>query len=73
MTPIEEVDVHDIVLVRDGDHIRLLFGHLRLSSLMNNAQGVFVDVPGEGKMQVQRTRQGFFALKHNPMIPIGLE
>lgn len=73
MTCAEDRTPNDIVMVRDGDHIRLLFGHLRLSNLMNSAQELFVEIPGEGSMQIQRTRQGFFAVKDDLMIPIRLE
>lgn len=73
MTCAEDSTLNDIVMVRDGEHIRLLFGHLRLSNLMNSTQELFVDVPGEGSMRIQRTRQGFFALKDDLVIPIRLE
>lgn len=73
MMPEDGGSTHDIVMVRDGDHIRLLFGHLRFSNLMNSTQELFIDVQGEGTMRIQRTRQGFFALKDNLVIPIRLE
>ncbi len=73
MTRDKVVDANDIVIVRDGDQLRLLFGHLRLSNLMNSGDALFVDVPGEGSLRIQRTRKGFFAMKDNLAIPICLE
>ena len=50
----------DILLVRDRDGYRILHGHLHLTSMLELFNEAIVDVSGEGKVRVFKTRRGVF-------------
>ncbi len=60
----------DILIIRDGNGYRVLHGHLRLASELSLRQEIVVDVPGEGRIRVMRTRQGDFAAAGSQRLPI---
>jgi hypothetical protein len=60
----------DIVIIRDGDGYRLLHGHLRLATVLGESDEVSVDVRGEGKVKVARTRYGYVAGKDGHRLPL---
>lgn len=60
----------DIVIVREGDAYRLLHGHLRLANMFGGSEEVFVDVQGEGKVKIVRTRHEYFAGKDGQRLPL---
>lgn len=60
----------DILIIRDGNGYRVLHGHLRLASELSLRDEVFVDAPGEGRIKVVRTRNGYFASANGQRLPI---
>jgi len=60
----------DIVVVRDGNVYRLLFGHLRLASEMETSGEISLDVKGEGKIRVVKARTGYFVNQDQQRIPL---
>ncbi len=59
-----------IVIVRDGEAYRLLHGHLRLANVLRGADKVLVEVRGEGKIVVMKTRDGLFAGPNGRCLPL---
>jgi hypothetical protein len=60
-----------IVLVRDGEGYRILFGHLRLTSVLSRSREVTVDVRGErGWAKIVRTEEGLHVAKGNLQLPL---
>lgn len=49
----------DILIVRENDGYRLLHGHLRLASVLLAADEVAIEVKGEGKVKIAKTRNGY--------------
>lgn len=60
----------DILIVREGDGYRLLHGHLRLASVMATADEVALDVPGDGKVRIIKTRTGYVIGKDVQCLPL---
>lgn len=60
----------DILIVREGDGYRLLHGHLRLASLLGTTNQVAVDVPGEGRVSIVKTRTGYVVGKDAHGLPL---
>lgn len=60
----------DILIIRDGNGYRILHGHLRLASELSQRSEIFVDAPGEGRIKIVRTRQGYFATFGVQRLPI---
>lgn len=60
----------DIVIVRDGEHYRLLHGHLRLANLLRCAPQAAVEVRGEGRMLVVKTRNGYRIGRDGRLAPL---
>jgi hypothetical protein len=50
----------EILIVRDGDGYRVLFGHLHLASQLSLSNEVDVAIKGEGIVKVVKTREGLF-------------
>jgi hypothetical protein len=62
---------NEILLVRDGDGSRVLFGHLRLSSVLTTSSEVTVNVKGEqGRAKIVRTEEGLHVAKDNLQLPL---
>lgn len=62
----------DILIIRDCDSYRVLHGYLQLANELSRNNEVVVDVKGEGKVKIIRTRQGFFAGQDNQRLPLML-
>ena len=60
----------DILIVRDGDVYRVLFGHLRLSSMLSQSNEAFVNVKGEGLAKVVKTAKGLHVAKAGFQLPL---
>jgi hypothetical protein len=60
----------DILIVRDGDGYRLLHGHLHLASTLSMFNEVSLDVKGEGKVKIIKTRNGYFVGDSGQRLPI---
>lgn len=61
---------NDILIVRDGDVYRVLFGHLRLSNMLNESHEAFVNVKGEGLAKVVKTNKGLHIAKDSLQLPL---
>ena len=60
----------DILIVRDGEVYRVVFGHLRLSTVLSASQEAFVTVKGEGLAKVVKTSKGLQVTKDNFQLPL---
>jgi hypothetical protein len=60
----------DILIVRDGDGYRLLHGHLHLASILSMAGEVSVDVKGDGKVSIVKTRTGLQVTRDSQRLPL---
>jgi hypothetical protein len=60
----------DILIVRDGEVYRVLFGHLRLSSMLSETNETFVNVKGEGQARVIKTTKGLRVDKDSLQLPL---
>ena len=60
----------DILIVRDGEVYRVLFGHLRLSSMLSESNETFVNVKGEGQAKVIKTNKGLLVHKDSHQLPL---
>jgi hypothetical protein len=62
---------NEILLVRDGEGYRVLFGHLRLTSVLTMSTEVTVNVKGEqGRAKIIRTEEGLHVAKDNLQLPL---
>jgi hypothetical protein len=62
----------DIILIREEKNYRILYGCLRLVGDLSNADEVCIDVKGEGKVKVFKTREGLFVKRKNRRLPVFL-
>lgn len=61
----------EILLVRDGEGYRVVFGYLRLSTVLTMAREVSVNVKGEsGLAKIVRTEVGLHVTKDNRQLPL---
>lgn len=60
----------DILIVRDGDAYRLLHGHLRLANVMRLTNAIEIDVQGEGRVRIMKTRDGHVVGKEGQYLPL---
>jgi hypothetical protein len=60
----------DILIVRDGDAYRLLHGHLRLANVMRLMNTIEIDVRGEGRVHIMKTRDGYVVGKEGQRLPL---
>jgi hypothetical protein len=60
----------DILIVREGDRYRLLHGHLRLANVLRTMNEIAVEVAGEGKVKVMKTRHGYLVRKGEQGLPL---
>jgi hypothetical protein len=60
----------EILLVRQRDGYRVLHGHLHLASVMSENDEVIVDVSGEGKVKMFKTRDGILIGDKNRCLPL---
>lgn len=60
----------DILIIRDCNSYRVLHGHLHLANELSQHNEIVVDVKGEGKIKIVRTRQGYFAGPDNQRLPL---
>lgn len=62
---------NEILLVRDGEGYRVLFGHLRLSTVLTMSREVTVNVKGEqGGAKIVRTEVGLHVTKDDRQLPL---
>lgn len=66
----KEIMSPDILIVRDGDGYRLLHGHLRLANVMRTSSEVVVEIQGEGKVRIMKTRGGYVVGKDGQRLPL---
>lgn len=59
-----------IIIVREEMHYRVLYGHLRLAGALSNTDAVCIDVKGEGKVKIQKTRGGMFVKRKDRKLPV---
>jgi hypothetical protein len=60
----------DIVIVREGEGYRLVHGHLRLATVLGASDQISIDVQGEGKVHVLKTRNEYFIGKDGQRLPL---
>lgn len=61
----------EIVLIRNSDGYRVLFGHLRLSTILMMSSEAQVNVKGEREsVKVVRTAKGLYVLRNNERVPL---
>jgi len=60
----------DILIIRECDNYRVLHGYLHLANELSRHNEIVVDVKGEGKVKIIRTRQGYFAGQGNHRLPL---
>lgn len=60
----------DILIVRENDGYRLLHGHLRLASVLLVADEVAIEVKGEGKVNILKTRNGYLVKNGVQRLPL---
>lgn len=60
----------DIILIREEKHYRVLYGRLRLAGDLSNANEICIDVKGEGKVKVLKTRDGLVVKRKNCCLPV---
>jgi hypothetical protein len=62
---------NEILLVRDGEGYRVVFGHLRLSTVLTMTREVTVSVKGEpGQAKIVRTEVGLHVAKDDRQLPL---
>jgi hypothetical protein len=62
---------NEILLVRDGEGYRVLFGHLRLTTVLTMSTEVTVNVKGEpGPAKIVRTEGGLHVAKDDRELPL---
>jgi hypothetical protein len=59
----------EIIIVRDGQGYRILYGHLRLAGVLSTAGEADLDVKGEGKVKVVKTPAGLIVKSKNRTVP----
>ena len=59
-----------IILIREEENYRVLYGRLRLAGDLSNADEICIDVKGEGKVKVLKTRDGLFVKRNNRRLPV---
>ncbi|RJG00266.1 hypothetical protein [Noviherbaspirillum sedimenti] len=59
-----------IIIVREDCNYRVLYGHLRLAGALSSADEVCIDVKGEGKIKILKTRGGLFVKGKNHRLPV---
>lgn len=60
----------DILIVRDGEVCRVLFGHLRLTSILSESNEAFVDVKGLGEAKITKSSSGMFVHMDSQQLPL---
>lgn len=60
----------EIILIREEENYRVLYGRLRLAGDLCNADEICIDVKGEGKVKVLKTRDGLFVKRNNRRLPV---
>lgn len=61
----------DILLVKERNGYRVMYGHARLSEVLKATDEVFVDVQWEqGKAKVFRTAKGLLVAKDSRHLPL---
>lgn len=59
-----------IILVREDSNYRVLYGRLRLVGTLSSANEVCIDVKGEGKVKILKTREGLVVERNNRRLPV---
>jgi hypothetical protein len=65
-----EIMSPDILIVRDSDCYRVLHGHLHLANVLSTSSEVIVDVRGEGKVKIIKTRNGLLVNWDSQRLPL---
>lgn len=60
----------DIILVREEQNYRVLYGRLRLAGALSRADEVCINVKGEGKVKILKTRGGLVVQQKNRRLPV---
>lgn len=60
----------DILIIRDACGYRLLHGHLRLANELRISEEIAVEVAGEGKVRILKTRGGYLVSKDDMRLPL---
>jgi hypothetical protein len=60
----------DVLIIREGNGYRVLFGYLRLAAVLSMANEVLVDVKGEGKAKIIKTPMGLLVNKDSLQLPL---
>jgi hypothetical protein len=63
----------DIVVVRDGNVYRLLFGYLRLANELDESRIISLEVKGEGTIRIVKTSSGYMACNDEVQLPLLLQ
>ncbi|NEX63546.1 hypothetical protein [Noviherbaspirillum galbum] len=61
----------EIVLIKERNGYRIIYGHSQLKAILKKANEVFVDVKWEqGKAKIFRTGQGLLVAKDSRHLPL---
>lgn len=60
----------DIILIREEKNYRVLYGRLRLTGDLSNADEICIDVKGEGKVKILKMRDGLFVKRKDCRLPV---
>jgi hypothetical protein len=60
----------EIVISREKDGYRVLYGHLRLTMLMSENTSIILNVQGMGDVTVARTHGGYTVFDGKETLPI---
>ncbi len=58
-----------IILVRENESYRVLFGHLHLAGAFCSTREVCIEVKGEGTVKILKTGAGMFVKRKNRRLP----
>jgi hypothetical protein len=60
----------EIVMAREKNGYRVLYGHLCLTALMSENSEIILNVQGTGEVKVTRTHGGYQVFDGNESLPI---
>lgn len=61
---------NDIVILREGTTCRILFGYLRLTSMLSQVSEVDVVIRGEGNAKIIKTGDGLIVYFQEQVFPL---
>ncbi len=59
-----------IIMVREDMNYRVLYGRLLLAGALSASNEVCIDVKGEGRVKVLKTRAGLFVKSNGRRLPV---